>query len=121
MPAERDLGGASQLARSVRLLSPATHPGSPPHAILSSQIQTIGGVKTYVTLPSDGGDKSKVLIYLIDALGLELVNNKVRYAMCHRDYGLTAPHAASRRCFRQSRVPGLRARLRLGRLCESWL
>ena len=42
----------------------------------------IAGVKCYIATPSGEYDKSKVLIYISDAYGLELVNNRVSSFCC---------------------------------------
>ncbi|GJJ11189.1 hypothetical protein Clacol_005421 [Clathrus columnatus] len=47
------------------------HDGTP-----RGTIQTIGGITTYVALPSGDYDKTKAVLFLTDIFGLTLVNNK---------------------------------------------
>ena len=47
----------------------------------------VAGVKCYITEPSGDYDQSKVVIYLCDAFGIELVNNRVRRCTISEDGG----------------------------------
>ncbi|KAM0751405.1 hypothetical protein T439DRAFT_325541 [Meredithblackwellia eburnea MCA 4105] len=48
------------------------HEGSP-----KGSVNEINGTKTYVSLPTGEYDKSKALLFLTDAFGIELINNKL--------------------------------------------
>jgi hypothetical protein len=45
--------------------------------VLPGQIEIIGGVKCYVGTPTIDYPKDKVVLFLLDAFGLGLINNKV--------------------------------------------
>ncbi|KAK7050315.1 dienelactone hydrolase endo-1,3,1,4-beta-D-glucanase [Favolaschia claudopus] len=49
-----------------------THDGTP-----EGKTETIGGIRCYVATPTVDYPKDKVVLYLTDAFGLELVNNKL--------------------------------------------
>lgn len=46
-------------------------------SLLKGKIETLNGVKVYVATPEADYPKDKVLLYLPDVFGIELVNNKV--------------------------------------------
>ncbi|KAI0027332.1 alpha/beta-hydrolase, partial [Vararia minispora EC-137] len=52
------------------LLSGVRHEGTP-----AGKLEEIAGVKTYIALPEGEYDKTKAVIYLCDAFGIELENN----------------------------------------------
>lgn len=49
--------------------------------ILSGKFEQIGDVKSYVATPSIDYPKDKVLLYLPDVFGFQLINHKVRPAL----------------------------------------
>jgi hypothetical protein len=56
----------------VSFMQGVRHEGSP-----VGTIETIGGVKVYIATPKVDYPKDKVLLFLPEAFGLELVNNQV--------------------------------------------
>ncbi len=53
---------------------------SPDNCLLGScagTTQTIGGIETYIATPAGEYPKDKVILFLTDAFGLKLENNKV--------------------------------------------
>jgi hypothetical protein len=46
--------------------------------LFTGKFETIGGVQCYVGTPTGDFPKDKVLLFLTDAFGIELVNSKVR-------------------------------------------
>jgi hypothetical protein len=47
------------------------------NSVLPGQIEIIGGVKCYVGTPTIDYPKDKVVLFLPDAFGIGLINNKV--------------------------------------------
>lgn len=61
----------------------------------TGRIERIGGVECYVATPTGNYAKDKVVLFLADAFGLALVNNKVRTpALSYLESLLTNPYAA---------------------------
>ncbi|KAL8279155.1 hypothetical protein RQP46_008411 [Phenoliferia psychrophenolica] len=71
-------------------ISGAIHEGTP-----VGSIKQIGGIATYVTLPSGDYDKTKAVLFCTDVFGLDLINNKASF--------LTSPPTAASE-YRSSRL-----------------
>lgn len=46
--------------------------------MLASTYETIGGIHCYVAIPEGEYPKDKIVLFLTDVFGIELINNRVR-------------------------------------------
>jgi len=73
--------------------------------------EIIGGVNCYVATPIIDYSKEKVILYLADGFGPQLVNNRVRGPWCHVTFELAdgefTPPAPGRR-LRKERIQSMR-------------